>query len=344
MLSVLNYYNGDMDGKYSDETKNAIIKFQKDAGYEKTGEIDNNTHKMLITKYEEITAKSVKASGKNELTINFPSEGYQTSETNLTFDAIYTGDEEVENIIVKVNNQKLKSAAEIDYNDKRTLANIDLKIPLTEGQNEIVTIVMTKTGKAYKKKVKVLFSKLKTLTGKNDSLIIYYSGHGILVPDPTAQDGKTAYLAPQDFETEYPEAKGIRLEEIKRLALLSPERIFLILDSCFSGSDDNNKNVKTASIKGFKMKAGGSMNLTGDFAKGEGRVLMASCLDNQVSVESETLKNSVFTYYLIKALNDGEKKMSEIFDSVYKNVKSETHGSQEPKLDTFDQKGMIYFY
>jgi peptidoglycan hydrolase-like protein with peptidoglycan-binding domain len=186
---------------------------------------------------------------------------------------------------------------------------------------------------------RALFTKLRKEASKQDLVIIYYSGHGVLVPDPTSPNGRTAYLAPKDFEFDAPEVKGIRLDEIKRLAHLAPERIFLIIDSCFSGGGE--ENVKT--IAGFKMKAGAPSDLTNGFA-GKGRVLMASSLDNQVSLEAESLGNSVFTYYLVDILGKGERRLSEIFNYVHSKVRAHTNGNQEPRLDTIEQKGRIFLY
>ena len=74
------------------------------------------------------------------------------------------------------------------------------------------------------------------------------------------------------------------------------------------------------------------------------RTSPVSSLDNQVSLESETLENSVFTYYLVEILDRGERRLSEIFDHVHSNVRAHTNGNQEPRLDTLEQKGKIFLY
>lgn len=185
---------------------------------------------------------------------------------------------------------------------------------------------------------KILFTTLRNNARKDDTVVVYYSGHGILVPDPTSQNGKSAYLAPQNFEFDAPEVAGIKLEDVKRLAFLSPERIFLILDSCFSGGG----NGKAKTITSFSMKAGTEDILSG-FA-GKGRVLFSSSRENQVSLESDTFKKSVFTHFLTEAMADGKRRLSEINEYVYKNVSNFTNGAQQPKLDLIDQAGEIFLY
>jgi tetratricopeptide (TPR) repeat protein len=425
MLGKLGYYRGDIDGESSQTTKKAINEFQKNNRLKNTGEIDIDSQSLLVKTYEKSVNKKLSVSPRtNEFQINFPPDGYETKESFLLLDAIFSGNAEIESITVKINNQKLKSQSDPDYNPKHTAANIDWEVPLSEGKNDINFVVFTREG-VFKKKITVvqkperglvqkrgkkwavvigienyddrkmtdldftvddaedftrvliekgkfspnniilltdkkqkmftgvirkqptfdnikraLFTTLRKKTSKRDWVIIYYSGHGVLVPDPTAiPKGRTAYLAPKDFEYDAPEVKGIRLDDIKRLAYLAPERMFLIIDSCFSGGGE--ENVKT--IAGFKMKAGGSSELTSGFG-GKGRVLMVSSLDNQVSLESESLENSVFTYYLVDILGRGERRLSEIFEYVHSNVRTHTNGNQEPRLDTLEQKGKIFLY
>jgi tetratricopeptide (TPR) repeat protein len=456
MLSKLGYFHKDIDGVYEESTEEAVIEFQKDNHLNLTKEINNETYILLSRLYkksdgivskgdEEILSQADKKIVSpaddekepepideiatqpwmtNKFQINFPHDGYETEESTIPLDAIFFSASKIDNISIKVNNQKIKGYEKPDYNSSHTTANIDWTVPLVEGKNEINFVMFTKEdifkkkiavvrrpkkeerksigntwaivigiedyddrkmtdldfsvddaedlthmlldqgsippdhivlltdkrGREFKKVIRKeptldnirreLFTNLRKKTSKKDSVIIYYSGHGVLVPDPTSPNGRTGYLAPKDFEYDAPEVIGIRLDDIKRLAYLSPERMFLIIDSCFSGGGD--KNVKTIALAG-KMKAGGPNEITTGFA-GKGRVLMVSSLDNQISLESETLKNSVFTYYLVDILGKGERRLSQIFDHVHSNVRAFTNGNQEPRLDTFEQKGKILLY
>ena len=210
---------------------------------------------------------------------------------------------------------------------------------LTDRQKMVVPGVIRKKPTAYNLR-QALFTDLKK-HGKDDTVVVYYSGHGVLEPDPTSPTGTAAYLAPVDFELQKPEVHGIAVEMVKRRAYLYPERMFMIIDACFSGGGQ--PGVKSVAMPGFKFKAG-AVGITSGFAqKGKGRVLLSSCLDNQVSMEAEALGNSVFTYFLVKILAT-ENRLQDVFEYVHQNVLEYTHNNQEPHMDALDVKGGILLF
>lgn len=177
-----------------------------------------------------------------------------------------------------------------------------------------------------------------------DTLLFYFSGHGVLSSDSTAPLGLAAFLAPRDLVQDVPELKGLSMTEIRRLAWLPPNRVFVVLDACFSGSG---QDVKSALGRhGFALKSGPTA-LTGGFsngARGKGRVLFASSQDNQPSLEAARLQHGVFTYYLLKHLRAGTRRLADLNAAVYRDVKEFTNGLQEPRLDAEDQQGDLLFY
>ncbi len=191
---------------------------------------------------------------------------------------------------------------------------------------------------------------LKRNASEPDTAVIYYSGHGILIPETGAPEGIIPLIAPEDIKVDLPEADGIRLEDIKRIAFCAPQRIFLFLDACFSGGGLN--QVKSFNLSGLSYKAS-SNGLTTGFAHGKGRILISSCLDNQVSVESDKLKHGVFTHFLIEVLQKdylvtifpgNRRRLSDVFDYVYHEVQTFTRNAQQPRLDTVDQRGDIFLF
>jgi tetratricopeptide (TPR) repeat protein len=176
---------------------------------------------------------------------------------------------------------------------------------------------------------------------KNDTILIYFSGHGDLVRDPTVPSGRVAYLAPMDYRREKPQTNGIELELVKRRALLPSERIFLIIDACFSGG--GRVGAKTVTTPGLVYKSV-KLDITGGFGQlGKGRILLSSSQAHQVSMEVEALKNSVFTYFLIEALAR-EKRLSEVFGYVYEHVRDYTNGNQLPIKETIMEEGRIVLF
>lgn len=196
----------------------------------------------------------------------------------------------------------------------------------------------------YENVRRVLFGEIRTSLRKEDTLFFYFSGHGILVPDSTAEGGLAAVLAPIDFEVEVPALRGLMLADVKRLAWLPPERVFVVLDACFSGEG---RGVKSLTGRLALRSKGGGASLTGGFAAlgtGKGRVLLSSSQDDQPSWESKQLRHGVFTYYLLKSLNSGDRRLADIFKAVHSDVVSETQGQQEPRLDAEDQRGDLLLY
>ncbi len=183
-----------------------------------------------------------------------------------------------------------------------------------------------------------------------DTAVIYYSGHGILAPETGSPLGVVPLIAPQDINADLPEAYGIRLEDIKRMAYCAPERMFLFLDACFSGGGSD--RVKSVNLSGLNFKVSPN-GLTSGFAHGKGRILISSCLDNQVSMESQRLEHGVFTHYLIEVLQKdnlvtvyegNRRRLGDVFDYVHREVMSFTRNAQQPRLDVVDQRGDILLF
>jgi len=427
MLSELGYYKDEINGDL-EASRSAINNFQRMKGIEITAEVNDETHALLTKEYYLAIHEQMTMLNSNTFFINYPKNGSETTESSIFLDAVFNAESEIEKIIVRNNGKQIEGFSDFDFNKDRTTANMDLKIPLAEGENQISLIAITKKGQ-FKTKVNIVYkpnvitqvrkkwaviigiedyddnrirdlyysvddaedlaeilikrggfqpeniilitdkmeknikgviretptyenirtallSFLKKKTTSRDTVIIYYSGHGLLTTDTFSPTGMSAFLAPKDIDFSSPVVRGIRFDEIKSLAYLAPERIFLILDSCFSGGD-----IKYA--KTFTTEKGKPIVISNEIVKGfsqigqalgKGRVLLSSSLHNQASQESEELKHGIFTYYLLDILNADEKRISEIYGYVYDNVIRFTNNEQEPVIDIQEQKGTLLFY
>ena len=151
----------------------------------------------------------------------------------------------------------------------------------------------------------------------NDEIIFYFSGHGI--------DG--AFL-PQDFD-------GInnRLlhSEVKAIFEQSQAKHKVcIADACFSGSLLALKAPLAPQIQAF-YKA--FENTQG------GMALFMSSKSQEYSLEDQGLRSGIFSHYLSRGLKgeadvDGNKivTMRELYDFVYKNVRTYTSSAQTPTI------------
>jgi hypothetical protein len=152
----------------------------------------------------------------------------------------------------------------------------------------------------------------------NDVIMFYFSGHGL--------DGS---FLPQDYD-------GInnRLlhSEVKQILEQSrAKHKIVVADACFSGS-------MLAMKQPFAMQQMQSFYRAFEDTKG-GTALFMSSKSQEYSLEDQGLRSGIFSHYLIRGLKgeadvDGNKivTMREVFDYVYKNVRSYTSNAQTPTI------------
>ena len=156
--------------------------------------------------------------------------------------------------------------------------------------------------------------------GPNDLIMLYFSGHGL----------NGAFL-PIDFD-----GYNNRLdhETIKSILNESEAKYKIcIADACHSGSL-------------LAMKSGSSNSILESYYESlaeakEGTALIMSSKSQETSLESQGLRQGVFSHYLIKGLEgdadsgikDNIITISELFDFVYRNVKEYTGKRQTPVIE-----------
>jgi hypothetical protein len=101
-----------------------------------------------------------------------------------------------------------------------------------QSDNLITMVNADATGTRITSRLKNLLARI----GKNDRLIVYYSGHAA----PT-KDGKNTVLVPQDATAGLIDNSFLRLADVYKMLLGSQAReINVILDTCFAGRADDN--------------------------------------------------------------------------------------------------------
>ncbi len=121
-----------------------------------------------------------------------------------------------------------------------------------------------------------------------DTVVVYFSGHGV------EQDGHS-YLIPSDAARTDLANTALSLELVReKLALTGAKKQIVIVDAC-----------RFESVPG---KAGGEQQSVDfakaleEFARAQGRVVLASCSSNQASYEDEERGHSAFTGILLDGL------------------------------------------
>lgn len=128
-----------------------------------------------------------------------------------------------------------------------------------------------------------------------DTLLFYYSGHGIL--DAFGDH----YLAPSALNPIEPDSDGYPFDELTKMIRKSiSQRIVTILDCCYSGAamigKGGDEDAANAGRKAIDEKSR-------ILESGEGRCLLAASQAYQKAFETAQKNHSLFTYYLLEGLS-----------------------------------------
>jgi hypothetical protein len=164
---------------------------------------------------------------------------------------------------------------------------------------------------------------------KSDSRIfIYYSGHG--APDPATGE---AYIVPYDGDPNYLAVTGYPLKTLySRLGQLQVKEVVVILDACFSGA--GGRSVLAKGARPLVMVAD-TITLSSNMA------ILTATQGSQISTSSPEKGHGVFTYYFLKALRDGKKNLSEIYEYIKPQVEDEAkqlNVQQSPSISPIPEK------
>ncbi|MEW6347885.1 MAG: ankyrin repeat domain-containing protein [Thermodesulfobacteriota bacterium] len=169
--------------------------------------------------------------------------------------------------------------------------------------------------------------------GKNDTIILFFSGHGGADP---VRPNEFLFLT-HDAEPEYLATTAVRMTGLDFLKGVEAERVLIIADACYSGrfatsgDDMKAKAAASSSLRSFLHEARSS----------SGRAIIMSGNKDQLSWEVPSLKHSVFTFNLIEGLkgkadkdHDGVVTLSEAYEYAYQQTREDTQGRQHPQIET----------
>lgn len=169
---------------------------------------------------------------------------------------------------------------------------------------------------ATKKNILETMNKIFSKAGPDDLLWFYFSGHGT-----------EGAFVPYDFEADKMETTLLHHREVKaEFRKHNAKYKVVFADACHSGSIFSNRPVEAASA------SSGSPEHT--------VLIMMSSLPSEYSEENPTLREGVFTYYLLKGLKgvaDRDKNsvvtLEELFPYVKANVLNFTQNKQTPFIE-----------
>ena len=139
----------------------------------------------------------------------------------------------------------------------------------------------------------------------NDLVVIYLSTHG----SPAGADIRGVnYVVAYDTQLRKLFATGIEMRQLLRIIKerVHTNRILLVLDTCYSGAGgESHKGLSRTNVDSHSL------------AQGIGSLVISSSSPEQRSWESDVIKNSYFTRYLIDSLKQGGN-----IDTVFNHMKT----------------------
>jgi len=207
----------------------------------------------------------------------------QTQELNPYRFALIVGNEDYSS---HQSDLKSESNVEFAHNDASSFKEYCIKTLGIPEKN--ITFLLDATGGQMDQGISKLKSLSKASNGKAQ-LIVFYAGHGL--PDETT---KEPYLIPVDVSGANV-TSGIKLQNLySNLTEFSSERVTIYLDACFTGGARNDGLIATRGVK-VKPKEG---VLNGNI------VVFSSSSGDQSSLPYADQKHGMFTYYLLKKLQE----------------------------------------
>jgi hypothetical protein len=163
-------------------------------------------------------------------------------------------------------------------------------------------------------------------TKTEDLLLFYYTGHGDV-------DANESYLVAKDGRLANLEDTAVAVTQIKKIMLQAAARAkVLILDACHGGAAIGTKGSRRMSPDFIRRV----------FEQAQGIAILSSCMQNQVSYEWQRQSRSVFTYYLLEALQglaDNDDKgfvtVADIHRHVTDGVTQWALDNKKPQTPTF---------
>ncbi|MBM3300636.1 MAG: ankyrin repeat domain-containing protein, partial [Deltaproteobacteria bacterium] len=163
--------------------------------------------------------------------------------------------------------------------------------------------------------------------GKNDTVILFFSGHGAYDP---MRPREFLFLT-HDSDPQYLRATAVRMSGLEFLKGIEAERVLIIADACYSGGFSDTKPKATGHAADLFLA---------EVRSSSGTAVITSGKEGQLAWEVPNLANSVFTHNLIKGLkgkadkdHDGVVTLNEAYQYAYNLTRQETKGHQHPQFE-----------
>lgn len=229
-------------------------------------------------------------------------------------------------IIVGVSRYREQKIPRLDNADKDAQAFGDF----LKTQDRIfkdARVVMLTNEKATKSEVEKHLYYTLPRAGKDDTIILFFSGHGAYDP---VRPSEYLFLT-YDADPEYLGTTAVKMSGLEFLKGIEAERVVIIADACHSGGYTSMKpKVAQSSLQSFLQEVRTS----------SGTIIITSGKKDQLSWEVPNQKQSVFTHSLIEGLKgkadkdrDGVVTLNEAYEYAYNLTREQSLGRQHPQLE-----------
>jgi len=181
---------------------------------------------------------------------------------------------------------------------------------------------------------------LASRTQPEDTAVVYFSGHGSSIPDQPPLDEEDG--RDECFVLHHTEKPGDWRQALDKKVLLVDDEFnvlmkriparkkIIVADCCHSGTINKEMGIE---VDGFvskyyplrdpdtkeEMWAFKSVSKPTSYGN-DHEALLSACLDNELSYENKRLEGSVFTYFLVQAINRGAPDLETAFSRAKQHV------------------------
>jgi hypothetical protein len=227
-------------------------------------------------------------------------------------------------VIIGIEGYSNLPKSDYSYNDARLVKEYAKALGFRERNIELIT-----DEKATKTTIeKTLEVWLRNKAKPNSLIFIYYSGHGS--PDPTTGE---SYIVPHDGDPNYLAITGYPLKRLyEKLGSLHAKEVIVVLDACFSGA--GGRSVLAKGARPLVMTTTAAVPYSN-------MAVVSAAQGSQISSSSPEKGLGIFTYYFLKALNEGKKNVAEIYEYLKPLVEDdakEINVQQSPSLNPTPEK------